>query len=174
MEFARGVTGLIFAVQGSMALVGAKNLFSTLESGVENWNAFRCGNPDSFMLNGARLPQAQLANADLHCAFLMESDLRGANLSRANLEKAILRNADLRGSDLSYANIAGADLCRANLSGADLRHASMTSTFLKKTDVRGADLSTAVGLTDSQINDAVGDALTILPANLTRPASWAS
>ncbi len=155
-------------------MVCGKDLISTLECGVEDWNALRHRNPDSVMLNGACLADAQLASADLHSVFLMESDLQRANLSCANLERAILRNANLRGSDLRHANIAGADLCRANLSGADLRDASLTSTFLKRTDVRGADLSTALGLTDAQISDALGDARTTLPGSLTRPASWAT
>ncbi|HTA46111.1 MAG TPA: pentapeptide repeat-containing protein [Bryobacteraceae bacterium] len=155
-------------------MVCGKDLIRALKGGVEYWNALRHQNPDIVMLNGADLENAQLPCADLHRVFLMESDLRRANLSCANLEGAILRNADLRGSDLRHANIAGADLCRANLSGADLREASLTSTFMKRTDVRGADLSTALGLTDAQINDAFGDDRTRLPGSLARPTSWAA
>ena len=149
-----------------------KNLIQLLESGADTWNAFRGQNPGVVMLSRACLADAQLAHADLHRAFLLESDLQRANLEWASLERAILRKTNLRGSDLRYAKIDGADLFSADLSGADLREASLASTFLKRADLRGADLSTAQGLTSSQIVEALGDADTRLPENLPRPASW--
>jgi uncharacterized protein YjbI with pentapeptide repeats len=150
------------------------DLIHLLESGADNWNAFRGQHPGFVMLNGACLADAQLAHADLHRAFLLGSDLRCANLEWASLESAILRRTNLHGSDLRYANIDGADLFSADLSGADLRDASLASTFLKRADLRGADLSTAHGLTPSQIVDALGDHETRLPEDLPRPASWTS
>lgn len=149
-----------------------KDLVDLLESGADNWNAFRGQNPGVVMLNGACLADAQLAHADLHRAFLLESDLQRANLEWASLERAILRKTNLRGSDLRYAKIDGADLFSADLSGADLRDASLALTFLKRADLRGADLSTAQGLTPGQIVDAIGDHETRLPENLPRPTSW--
>jgi uncharacterized protein YjbI with pentapeptide repeats len=153
-------------------LVHQQELIAILECGVERWNTFRREHPECVVMNGASLPDAQLAHADLHRAIIMESDLRRANLAFASLERAILRNSDFRDSDLRRANINGADLCRANLAGADLRDASLISSFLKRTDLRGADLSTARGLTDAQISDALGDDRTRLPRDVTRPASW--
>lgn len=151
-----------------------KDLVHLLESGADTWNAFRSRNPGFVMLNRTCLADAQLAHADLHRAFLLESDLQRANLEWAILERAILRKTNLRGSDLRYAKIDGADLFSADLSGADLRNASLAFTFLKRADLRGADLSTAQGLTPGQLVEAIGDQETRLPADLPRPASWSA
>ena len=149
-----------------------EDLIHLLESGTDNWNAFRGLNPGVVMLNRAHLANAQLAHADLNRAFLLETDLQHANLEWASLERAILRKTNLHGSDLRYAKIDGADLFSADLSGADLRDASLALTFLKRADLCGADLSTAHGLTASQIVEALGDDQTRLPQDLPRPATW--
>lgn len=153
-------------------MVRGENLIHLLVSGTENWNAFRCQHPGCVMLNRISLPEAQLADADLHHAFLLESDFHRAILIRASLEGAILRKINLQGCDLRFARFDGADLFAADLSGADMRDASLTASFLKRADLRGADLSTAHGLTEGQIIDSLGDQETRLPENLSRPASW--
>jgi uncharacterized protein YjbI with pentapeptide repeats len=155
-------------------LVRGENLIQLLVSGADNWNAFRCLHPGCVMLNRISLPEAQLAGADLHHAFLLESDFHRAILARARLEGAILRKINLHGCDLRSARFDGADLFAADLSGADMRDASLTATFLKQADLRGADLSTAHGLTESQIVDAVGNEETRLPGNLSRPLCWST
>lgn len=85
------------------------------------------------------------------------SDLMGARLAGTDL-----RAISLRGSYLIAADLHGADLGFADLIGADLRD----------TDLRGADLSTALFVTQPQLESARGDALTLLPPMLQRPAHW--
>ncbi|RWZ68698.1 pentapeptide repeat-containing protein [Labedella populi] len=85
------------------------------------------------------------------------SDLMGARLAGADL-----RAVNLRGSYLIAADLQRADLGFADLIGADLRD----------TDLRGADLSTALFVTQPQLESARGDALTRLPPMLHRPAHW--
>jgi uncharacterized protein YjbI with pentapeptide repeats len=80
-----------------------------------------------------------------------------------DLRRARLRNASLRGAYLIGADLRGVDLGTADLLGADLRAA----------DVRGTDLSRCLFLTQPQVEAALGDAATALPAVLTRPAHWA-
>lgn len=75
-----------------------------------------------------------------------------------------LTDADLRGSLLIAADLRSARLTRTDLLGADLRDA----------DVRGADLSQALFLTQPQLNAAVGDERTRVPAHLRAPAHWTS
>ena len=159
-----------------VGLACGKNLIHLIQSGADKWNAFRDENPESelIMLNGVCLPDAELAHADLHRAFLLASDLRRANLVRARLEGAILRTTNLHESNLRFANMDGADLFSADLSGADLRDASLAATFLKRANLCGADLSTAHGLSSSQIAEAVGDQSTQLPDDLPRPAAWSA
>ena len=69
--------------------------------------------------------------------------------------------ADLAGRRLPD-DLRGADLDDVDLLGADLRDA----------DVRGCDLSSALFLTQPQVNAARGDARTRLPASLSRPGHW--
>ncbi|MER7398689.1 pentapeptide repeat-containing protein [Streptomyces sp. NPDC000151] len=87
---------------------------------------------------------------------------RGADLFGARLPGANLKGAGLRGACLVAADLTGADLRSADLIGADLRDA----------DLSGADLTGAVFLTQAQLNAAKGDARTVLPASLARPAHW--
>ena len=79
-------------------------------------------------------------------------DLRDTDLARADLRGAVLIAADLRDSVLD----------RTDLLGADLRDC----------DLSGADLSTALFLTQPQLNTARGDADTALPGGLRRPPRW--
>jgi hypothetical protein len=90
-------------------------------------------------------------------------DRRGADLMGRDLRRARLRNASLRGAYLIGADLRGVDLGTADLLGADLRAA----------DIRGTDLSRCLFLTQPQVEAALGDAATALPAVLTRPAHWA-
>jgi hypothetical protein len=92
----------------------------------------------------------------------VHDDRRGADLIGADLRGADLRGASLRGAYLIGADLRGADLRRADLLGADLRAA----------DVRGADLGDALFLTQPQVEAARGDAATVIPAVLSRPAHW--
>jgi hypothetical protein len=83
---------------------------------------------------------------------LVGRDLRSWQLIRADLRGALLIAADLRGTVLD----------RTDLLGADLRDA----------DLSGADLSTALFLTQPQLNTARGDAATVVPEGLRRPLAW--
>ncbi|MDR6879825.1 uncharacterized protein YjbI with pentapeptide repeats [Bacillus sp. 3255] len=87
---------------------------------------------------------------------------RGADLIGANLKGADLRGSLLRGAYLIAADLSGADLRAADLIGADLRDANLS----------GADLTSALFVTQFQINAAKGDALTKLPPRLSRPTHW--
>jgi hypothetical protein len=86
----------------------------------------------------------------------------GADLSGARLAGADLTGVTLRGAVLIAADLAGARLSRCDLLGADLRDA----------DLSGADLGAAIYLTQPQVDGARGDAATVLPPGLTRPAHW--
>lgn len=89
-------------------------------------------------------------------------DRRGADLLGARLRGANLTGANLRGAYLIAADLREADLRAADLIGADLRDA----------DLCGADLSTALFLSQTQINAARGDHATRLPPHLARPAHF--
>jgi Pentapeptide repeats (8 copies) len=90
-------------------------------------------------------------------------DHRNGDLIEAKLNGAKLRGANLRGAYLIGADLRRADLGRADLLGADLRAA----------DLHDADLSTALFLTQPQMDAARGNRGTAIPAILNRPAHWA-
>jgi uncharacterized protein YjbI with pentapeptide repeats len=120
-------------------------------------------------LNGANLSGAYLIGINLLGANLIGADLRRANLSYAKLRGDNLIGADLSGvnlsrADLGGANLSGANLSRANLSGTDLRDANLSGANL-----RGAYLSGARELTQTQLDEACGDANTKLPEGLKPP-----
>lgn len=89
-------------------------------------------------------------------------DRRGADLAGADLRALDLRGASLRGALLLGADLRGSDLTLADVTGADLRGARLA----------GADLRRTLFLTQAQVESAVGDAATRLPAARTRPAHW--
>lgn len=66
----------------------------------------------------------------------------------------------------------GAVLIRADLRDADLQDADLLGADLRDADIRGCDLSSAVFLTQPQVNAAVGDGSTVLPGGLSRPGHW--
>lgn len=89
-------------------------------------------------------------------------DRRGADLIGADLRVVDLRGADLRGASLIGADLRGSRLALADLTGADLRGA----------DLSGADLRSALFLSQSQVESALGNRATALPPTLTRPEHW--
>lgn len=87
---------------------------------------------------------------------------------------ADLVGADLRGVDARGLDLRGALLIAADLRGADLRHTDLLGSDLRDADLRGADLTTALYLTQPQVNAARGDAETGIPAELVRPRTWST
>lgn len=66
----------------------------------------------------------------------------------------------------------GATLIRTDLRDADLRDVDLLGADMRDADVRRCDLSTALFLTQPQVNSAAGDDSTLLPERLTRPGHW--
>ena len=84
------------------------------------------------------LEGADLRNADLLLAHLINADLRGAEMQGADLFRA-----EMQGADLRWAEMQGADLSGAEMQGADLRWAEMQRADLSGAEMQGADLSWA-------------------------------
>jgi uncharacterized protein YjbI with pentapeptide repeats len=96
------------------------------------------------------------------------ADLRETPLGR----RSILSNTDLDRADLTKAKLPNANLSNANLPKADLPEADLREANLREASLSGADLREAEGLTQQQIDAAMGDQKTQLPAHLKRPALW--
>ena len=111
-------------------------------------------------------PFAELTDAELSTRSIMpkESDettagVRGVDLKHVNLHYANASGAFMVKADLRAADLRGADLRFADLRGARLHGAKLSGTNLK-----GANLRHATGLTQAQLQSAIIDQHTILPA----------
>ena len=110
---------------------------------------------------------------------LLGRDFSGARLMQAGLTAGIydgtrFNNANLRflegsASRFARANFAGADLSDAALVGSYFGGARFTRANLAGANLSGSDFSTARGLTQSQLDQACGDAETLLPPGLSVP-----
>ena len=133
-------------------------------------------------LSHAQLQGFYLHRLNLSGADLFNAGLEAVDLGYANLNAAYLREADLRHSNLVGTNFRKADLSGANLESAftlvkgvtprptraaDFSGAKLQGARLHKTDLRGA-----TGLTQSQLDEAEGDAATQLPTTLEPPTAW--
>lgn len=140
-------------------------------------------------LEGANLNGARLDRADLSAAQMDRADLWGARMTGATLRDATLQGADLRATQLD-----GADLSNARMTDADIRQARMEGAILIGTDLKSADwagampgapahaadLRGASNLTQSQLDQMIGNEATLLPATpapdtgkpYTIPSCW--
>jgi uncharacterized protein YjbI with pentapeptide repeats len=123
-------------------------------------------------LNGADLSHAKLTGALLNSAILSgavlsEATLNRASLSAAKLDEADLGLANLEGAYLEDASLIKAKLNAAKLSGADLRYAKVSGA-----DFTDVDLRATYGLTQNELESALGSEKTLLPDGLTKPDSW--
>src|SRR5215211_1584902 len=104
---------------------------------------------------------------------LSHADLRNASLVGTNLRYANLQGADLSGADLQHAILSGANLDGTNLSDANLDGTNLREPrpLLRRTSPP-TDLRNVVGLTQQQLDRAIGDETTVLPYNLHMPQQW--
>jgi hypothetical protein len=100
----------------------------------------RCPHCD---LIGANLQGANLSNADLQEAILVQANLQGANLTRANLSWATLREGNLTRANLTAANRREAVLRGTNLTCANLVWANLLGADVKGANLTGAQLTLA-------------------------------
>ena len=116
-------------------------------------------NLDSVEARGANFYQANLALANLSRADLQDANFLAADLSTATLQGTNFTGADLIGTNLRNALLLGPDLSGANVLDADFTGAVLS----------GANLATVEGLTEEQIEPAIVDSATQLPANIDIP-----
>jgi Pentapeptide repeats (8 copies) len=96
----------------------------------------------------------------------------GRDLEKEEGWQLNLNRTDLRGADLLKAHLDGASLRWAHLERAVLRGAHLERAVLTEAHLEGADLGDAEGLSQAQIDQAFGDAETVLPPGLIRPTHW--
>lgn len=77
------------------------------------------------------------------------ANLQGAKFVRANLKQTTFIRADLSNVDFTGANLASANLTGALVAGANFTNANFTNTI-----ICGLDLTTAIGVTQAQLDNA--------------------
>jgi len=128
---------------------GVVDLRRTVLAGAQLGNAHLANaNLVEAHLEGAVLSRAHLEGANLFKAHLGKADLsdahlEGAMLREANLERAWLPAAHLEQADIRYAHLEDAHLRRAHLEGANLTRAHLDGAHLGDAHLQGADLSGA-------------------------------
>ena len=123
------------------------------------------------MVNQHRHPGS---SPPMHYLTLTRPDLSGMNLEEVwfdgwRLRSALLVDANLYNAHLPDADLQYADLTGARLAGADLNGSSLENAKL----YRVIDLEYSLGLRQSQLDSACGDAMTTIPSGLDRPGHWA-
>ena len=134
--------------------------------------------------NGASCSGCNLFQADLAYRDLPNVNLSGSRLRQADLSLATMNGANLSSCDLSVANLFGARFTGVSFRNSNLRDANLVGAYFGGADFSGADLTGAVlsgaemaesvGLSQSQLNSACGDASTELPVGLRVPRCWRS
>lgn len=123
---------------------------------------------------GCNLFQAELSYQDA-----AKIDLSGSRLRQSNMALTTYDDVDMSNANLSLANLFGARFNRVNLTSANLQKVIGVGAYFGSSDLTGADLSganfsgadltLAKGLTQTQLDQACGDAKTELPKGKTIP-----
>jgi uncharacterized protein YjbI with pentapeptide repeats len=125
---------------------------------------------------GASCPHCNLFQADFSNLELKGRNFSGARLRQADMSAAVMNYTSMAGADLRDINAYGAVFTGVSFAGANMTNASLVGTYLEGANFRGANLSgvnfsgaemdRAIGLTQSQLNEACGDETTTLPHGL--------
>lgn len=120
-------------------------------------------------MQGARLEDTVLSDADLWLADISEADFEstsfvGANLTEANLSTEMadldhyiqLRNVDFRRADLLAANLTGTKCIGVRFDGAHLRMTNLTGAILSSDDEYKVN-----GLTQEQVDQVRWEGLNV-------------
>jgi uncharacterized protein YjbI with pentapeptide repeats len=135
-------------------------------------------------LSGIRLANADLQNVDLSGADLRHAvldninlcgvNLRNANLFLARVESSVLARADLRGADLTATSLKSSNVTGAMFSGTVLSESG--KPIRAQAILHAAQLSETIGLTQEQLNGALGNRgdthYTQIPTGLKFPSTW--
>ncbi|MFD7453105.1 pentapeptide repeat-containing protein [Kitasatospora sp. NPDC059827] len=159
---------LLWYLTEALTFAPARPVHAELRQALEETDRLASGTPEELLAVDVAAHRGRISELLLRAGELV----RAAVPRRREHRGADLFGARLRGADLQGANLRGALLVAADLSGADLRLADLIGADLRDADLSGADLSTALFLTQAQLNAARGDATTRLPAALTRPTHW--
>jgi hypothetical protein len=123
-------------------------------------------------LDSADLSNCNLSGMNLSGFSLSESKFAGCQMVDTKLTDAFLTGADLEHTFLVNVDLTNAHLLYADLEGVYFRGTDMKNADLEHARIQSADFSRSLNLTQKQINTAIGDNYTKLPAGLHAPPGW--
>ncbi|WP_407109770.1 pentapeptide repeat-containing protein [Streptomyces sp. DSM 116494] len=165
----RQLQELLWYITEALGLAPARPVHKELRRARDRVDALTRGSAESIAALDVNAVRGEVNVLLLRAGELARAHVPGR---RRNHRGADLVGAKLSGAGLRGASLRGALLVAADLSGADLRDADMIGADLRDADLSGADLTGALFLTQAQLNAARGDAATVLPPSLSRPAHW--
>lgn len=135
-------------------------------------------NFENAFINNAQFDGCKLISCRFHHAELTNVNFSEARLRNTYFEHASLKGAIFTGVSEDYSDgfcqnsFEHADLTDADFSNANFVSASFKNANLKNTNFKGTVMPGVEGLTQAQIDQAIGDSETRLPGDLQTPASW--
>jgi uncharacterized protein YjbI with pentapeptide repeats len=158
MSYARQYAAIDFYKEKGLpaSLRTSEDIHAVVRAISRRKRTYRQGEEHALDLRNLYLDSADFFYGQLQGVLFDGSMLDKASFKWANLDKARLRKASFRG-----ANFTNASLIESKLAGADLTGAILINAHLERTD-----LSEVVGLTESQIQNAIISPETKLPAYL--------
>ena len=99
-------------------------------------------------------------------------DKRTLDFEKADLRSADFVEAPLGRTNFFRARLEGANFSKAHIEGASFVFSRLQNTAFFAAHLEGADFTLAEGLTQWQIDFAIGDDRTKLPEGLSLPAHW--
>lgn len=121
-------------------------------------------------LSGIDLSYRDLPSRDLSHAVLAAADLSLGTFDKARFADANLSGINGFGVRAMSADFTGANLSGATFVGSWLGGSVFTGANFAGANLGGANMARTMGLTQSQLNQACGDAWTVLPRGLTVPS----
>ncbi len=143
------------------------------------------------------LEQAEFTSVELRNAVFIATHLEGVTLRDANadgvqvyggslegslivdttLSNALVRGAEASGASIVRTTFEGAEIMSSDFTGVRFDHCVLTGLNMSRSVVnvcnfRGVNCASVTGLTQQMIDSSFGDAETVLPNGLTRPARW--
>jgi hypothetical protein len=131
------------------------------------------GKQDEIWAEAIQRGEPPAADIDAVLTVIKRRNEQSRGRERTNRWRFDLRQAVLKQANLWDAHLEGADLSGAHLEWANLRDAHLEWANLRDAHLEGADLRSALGVSADQLLDAHGDAATLLPEGIARPAHWA-
>ena len=165
----RDLQELLRHLTEALSLPAARSVHGALAEALDRTRALTLERPEALRRTDVPALRAEVNVLLLRAGELARAEVEGP---RKDHRGADLIGARLRGADLRGASLRGAYLIGADLRGADLRSADVIGVDFRGADLRGANLTGALFLVQSQVDAAVGDAATVLPSALRRPAHW--